>query len=81
MDSGVGTGGTISAQGESIRISLWLCATYRDGRRNHLKLMSVQSINKQNTVYQKYLTNGYQNISGFGFDFAMIPFDKQPSFF
>lgn len=32
-------------------------------------------------VYQKYLMNRYQNISIFGFDFAISPFDKQPCFF
>lgn len=41
MDSGVGNGDTLSAQDGSIRISLWLCAAQRDGKRNHLKLLSV----------------------------------------
>lgn len=32
-------------------------------------------------VYQKHLIDGYQNISIFGFDFAVSPFDKQLGFF
>lgn len=41
MDSGVGNGDTLSAQDGNVRISLWLCAAQQDGKRNHLKLVSV----------------------------------------